>query len=75
MVTMLSPDDAQEDVDPDPSENVAGRIRHCTQTPWSERFDELVAFKQEFGNTNVPKRYSNNKQLARWVSKVQYNVA
>lgn len=63
--------DVQEDIESDPaSENDVGRVRHYTQTPWSVRFDQLVAFKQESGNTNVPKGYSD-KQLAKWVSKVQ----
>lgn len=34
---------------------------------WEERLQELATFKQIFGHTNVPKKYSENPQLAIWV--------
>ena len=32
------------------------------------RYDELIAFKQQHGHCNVPKKYSANKLLGQWVS-------
>ena len=40
-----------------------------TQTPWHTRLEQLLAYKEEHGDTNVPRSYSN-KPLAKWVSKV-----
>jgi hypothetical protein len=36
---------------------------------WTERYEELVAFKQRYGNTNVPSNYKGDAQekLATWV--------
>ena len=36
---------------------------------WEERLQELVQYKQLNGHTNVPSRYSLNKQLAVWVKR------
>lgn len=33
---------------------------------WNERFEELKAYKQEFGDCNVPGRYKANPTLGRW---------
>ena len=37
---------------------------------WSYRFNELVEYKRIYGDTLVPKRYTN-KQLARWVTSMR----
>jgi len=34
---------------------------------WDVRLAQLVAYKNEFGNTNVPKTYAPNPQLGQWV--------
>jgi len=34
---------------------------------WNERFHELQAYKNEFGDCLVPTKYSPNLKLARWV--------
>ena len=34
---------------------------------WQRRYEELAAFKQKYGHSNVPKGYEKNKQLAYWV--------
>mmetsp|Transcript_41716 Transcript_41716/g.65126 ORF Transcript_41716/g.65126 Transcript_41716/m.65126 type:complete len:273 (+) Transcript_41716:28-846(+) len=35
---------------------------------WETRFNELVLFKQQHGDTRVPKNYKNNRVLGRWVN-------
>jgi superfamily II DNA or RNA helicase len=35
---------------------------------WDVRYQELLAFKQQYGHCNVPYNYPDNKQLGRWVS-------
>ena len=34
---------------------------------WQTRCDELIAFKQQYGHSNVPRNYAQNKSLAIWV--------
>ena len=36
--------------------------------PWAARYNELVAYKAEHGDCNVPQRYERNRCLANWVS-------
>jgi hypothetical protein len=38
---------------------------------WEQRVKELEAFKRKHGHCNVPKNYSLNLALARWVSRVR----
>jgi len=35
---------------------------------WNTRMRELASYKKEFGNTDVPRRYTKNKQLGAWVN-------
>ncbi|KAL7502761.1 hypothetical protein ACHAXN_000667 [Cyclotella atomus] len=35
--------------------------------PWEDMLKQLVEYKEEFGNTSVPKLWAPNKRLARWV--------
>ena len=35
--------------------------------PWNERFKELIEFKEHFGHCSVPRAYSENPALGRWV--------
>lgn len=35
--------------------------------PWQQSFDELVLYKKEHGNCNVPRDYSKNKKFGQWV--------
>jgi hypothetical protein len=35
---------------------------------WSERFDELVQYKVQHGDCNVPTRWPDNRGLGVWVS-------
>jgi len=39
---------------------------------WEQHLHELKAFKKEHGHCNVPRRYSLNHALGRWISTVRY---
>eukprot|EP00751_Fragilariopsis_kerguelensis_P044562 CAMPEP_0170982180 /NCGR_PEP_ID=MMETSP0736-20130129/3465_1 /TAXON_ID=186038 /ORGANISM="Fragilariopsis kerguelensis, Strain L26-C5" /LENGTH=163 /DNA_ID=CAMNT_0011405339 /DNA_START=222 /DNA_END=710 /DNA_ORIENTATION=- len=39
---------------------------------WDERLQQLVDFNNEFNHTNVPKRYTKNTPLGRWVEYQRY---
>ena len=43
---------------------------------WQMRYDELIAFKEQHGHCNVPRRYAHNKVLGLWVSsqRVQHGL-
>lgn len=38
------------------------------QAAWNEKFDELVAYKDEHGDCQVPTKFPENPALGRWVS-------
>jgi len=42
--------------------------RRKGQPSWDARYAELVAYKQEHGDCNVPTKYTINPALGRWVS-------
>lgn len=42
---------------------------------WDTRFKELVEYKKRFGDTKVPKDWSENKKLAGWVRKQREQVS
>ena len=44
-----------------------------SQTDWSVRFEELRAFKMQFGHCVVPQQFSANTKLGRWISKQRRN--
>ena len=35
---------------------------------WENQFQNLLLFKERYGHTQVPQRWSENKTLANWVS-------
>ncbi|KAL7542468.1 hypothetical protein ACHAXR_011805 [Thalassiosira sp. AJA248-18] len=39
---------------------------------WDEQFAALQRYKKEHGNCSVPRRYSDDPQLARWVANQRY---
>lgn len=41
--------------------------KHWTQRSWDERYKQLLEYKARFGNTNVPKKWPENRQLGIWV--------
>ena len=69
-----------------PENDMKQRQASCTEmvpkikTDHDEVFDtrcrELVAFKEEFGHCNVPRRYSINSSLAKWCGETRtvYNM-
>jgi hypothetical protein len=36
-------------------------------TAWRQRFQQLLEYKQNYGNCKVPRKYSGNPQLGNWV--------
>lgn len=38
---------------------------------WMEKYEELVAYKKEYGHTRVPWRWEENPQLGQWVSRTR----
>jgi len=36
---------------------------------WDERYEDLKRFKKEYGNCNVPSRYTTDSLLGKWVSR------
>lgn len=43
-----------------------------TRTPWTSRLKELKAYKDEFGDVNVPRNWKENPGLSYWVEKVRF---
>ena len=43
--------------------------RLFTREEWPRRYEELIAFKQQYGHCNVARNYAQNKALGRWVHK------
>ena len=41
---------------------------HEVSAPWKIRFEELMAYKAEYGDCDVPAKWANNEGLANWVS-------
>jgi sulfur transfer protein SufE len=41
--------------------------KHWTQRSWDERYKQLLEYKARFENTNVPKKWPENRQLGIWV--------
>jgi len=38
-----------------------------TALPWEDRFEQLKAYKERFGNCRVPRKWAENTQLGSWV--------
>ena len=39
---------------------------------WTERFEDLCAFREKHGHTNVPHSYKENSALSQWVQRQRY---
>ena len=63
------------------NENQQSKKRRCSpyspHVPWQTRYGELVEFRINYGNTNVPQNYAKNIKLGQWVStqRSQYNTS
>jgi hypothetical protein len=53
-------------------EDAARRFRPYQADQWSEKFEELLQFKQERGHCCVPHTFKENPSLARWVKRQRY---
>mmetsp|Transcript_8921 Transcript_8921/g.13156 ORF Transcript_8921/g.13156 Transcript_8921/m.13156 type:complete len:346 (+) Transcript_8921:171-1208(+) len=40
-------------------------------TPWEKRLEELIAYKKEYGDCNVPQTFKGNRSLAIWVKNMR----
>ena len=40
-------------------------------TVWDQRYQELVRYIEEFGDTRVPHKFARNWPLASWVNKLE----
>jgi hypothetical protein len=56
----------------DEEEDTARRFRPYQAEQWSEKFNELLAFKAERGHCCVPHTFEDNPSLARWVKRQRY---
>ena len=52
--------------------NRSGRFREYQAGQWSERFEELVEFKNVHGHCLVPHSHPSNPQLSKWVIRQRY---
>jgi hypothetical protein len=53
-------------------EDAARRFRPYQAEQWSEKFEELLAFRAERGHCCVPHTFDENPSLARWVKRQRY---
>jgi hypothetical protein len=53
-------------------DDAARRFRPYQAEQWSEKFDELITFKNERGHCCVPHTFKENPALARWVKRQRY---
>ena len=42
---------------------------------WQEKFQRLLDYQKEYGNTNVPRNYDEDPALGTWVDKQRYNAS
>lgn len=54
--------------------NSIGFVWDRLSTKWSQKFDELVGYKEVHGNCLVPRCYKENAELGRWINtqRVEY---
>lgn len=45
---------------------------NALEARWLTRFLELLAFKKEYGHTNVPDGYEKNRSLAYWIQRQRH---
>jgi len=48
-----------------------GFVWNLADSRWEERFQELVEYKQKYGNCNVPAKYKENPSLGTWVNNIR----
>lgn len=50
----------------------APRFRPYQERQWQEQFDELLKYKEKYGNCLVPHTFEENQTLSRWVKRQRY---
>ena len=50
-----------------------GFVWHPVEATWETMFADLVAYKQTYGNCNVPDRWKNNPELGTWCKEQRTN--
>ena len=63
---------ANNNVNNSEEDDLGRRFRPYQAEAWSEKFDELVAFKQQNSHCCVPHTFQENPSLARWVKRQRY---
>jgi hypothetical protein len=56
----------------DDADDAGSRFRYYQVGQWSERFQELVIFRQHHGHCLVPYDFPENQPLAQWVKRQRY---
>ena len=64
--------DSTASTSPSNSDHPECRYRSYQVGQWSEKFRELLGFKQQHGHVLVPHKYKYNLPLARWVKRQRY---
>ena len=62
-------DNKQERHDERVSDNASSRCNGIRGERWNEMYDRLVKYEKEYKTTCVPRKYSADLQLGRWVNK------
>ena len=52
-----------------------GFVWDCSENSWEQKFQELLAYKQEHNHCNVPKKYERNPSLSTWVWNIRARAA
>jgi hypothetical protein len=47
-------------------------FRSYQSDQWSERYEELLGYKKEYGHCNVPYQWSGNNPLSQWVKRQRH---
>lgn len=74
-ISVLSrPHKVSNDIDNIDGDTIDGAENPTASRRWQERFTDLVAYKQRFGNCCVPSQWSENPPLAQWVKRQRYQL-
>jgi len=53
--------------------NITVELVDKLSVSWDERYGQLVTYKEEFGDCNVPRGYLENPKLATWIGTQRQN--
>ena len=61
------------DEDDDDDGSITGlKFRAYQAENWTEKFEELIEYRNQFGNCLVPNAFTDNRALAQWVKRQRY---